>query len=149
MADDGIEALAGAATIRRYDCAGKAEPGEPVFILLGRDPAAFPTILEWCRQWQDAIAAGTRPPSDIRQVGEARVIAEQMRDYAIARRRRKSREANARNFPDLAAQGMHPVCPPEVRSWVQDGNAANNTMESQYADQQSRSNYPPVNRGPR
>lgn len=32
----------------KFDCYEKAEPDEPVFVLLGRDATAMQTVLAWC-----------------------------------------------------------------------------------------------------
>ena len=57
------------------DCYTKAEPDEPMFVLLGRDPAAPFTVLFWAKM--RLLMFGT---SD--QVTEANQCAEQLRDWA-------------------------------------------------------------------
>lgn len=58
----------------KYDCYAKAAPGEPMFILLARDPLA-PTLV---RMWADARAAKGEPHE---VVAEARACADAMDDY--------------------------------------------------------------------
>lgn len=61
------------------DCLAKARPGEPMFILLGRDPDAHTIVTEWAaRRVQAAIVAGTDPTHG----ASAMPIAEAMRLYA-------------------------------------------------------------------
>jgi hypothetical protein len=36
----------------RFDCYGAAEPHEPIFILLGRDPVAADLVREWVKRRQ-------------------------------------------------------------------------------------------------
>lgn len=59
----------------QYDCYEKAEPDEPMFVLLARDPLA-PILVElWAQlRWQMKTAEG-------RQVEEAGECAEAMRDW--------------------------------------------------------------------
>ncbi len=54
-----------------YDCLSKAEPDEPIFTLLARDPIAPATIRSWADR---AEAAGEKPE----KVQEARRCASQM-----------------------------------------------------------------------
>lgn len=70
-----------------YDCYDKADPDEPMFILLGRDKCAPDLVDEWARKRAAQIAAGTKPQSDQSMVEEARQCAEAMREF------RRKREA--------------------------------------------------------
>lgn len=54
-----------------FDCYAKAEPDEPMFILLGRDPLAADLVREWARRRVE-----TRGPSE--KVDQAIECAEQM-----------------------------------------------------------------------
>lgn len=56
-----------------YDCYENAEPDEPMFILLARDPLA-PLLV---KMWAD-MRELTRPETDLRKLDEAQVCAEQM-----------------------------------------------------------------------
>lgn len=58
-------------------CINRAEPDEPTFVLLGRDPAAPATIQKWITF---RIAQGKNELGDP-QVKEAYTIAEQMKRY--------------------------------------------------------------------
>lgn len=66
-----------------YDCYAKAEPDEPMFVLLGRDPAAMWVVTIW-------IEIRKRMGSDRAQIEEATKCAIAMGEYAEAR---KSKEA--------------------------------------------------------
>lgn len=57
-----------------FDCYAKADPDEPMFILLGRDPIA-PLLVDL---WADLREKAGKDPY---QVGEARLCADQMRDW--------------------------------------------------------------------
>lgn len=65
----------------RFDGYGKAENDEPVFTLLGRDPAGPKLIREWVRHHQDAKTDGT-------QLMEALEVADAMERYRMERNAR-------------------------------------------------------------
>jgi hypothetical protein len=67
----------------KFDCYANAEPDEPMFILLGRDPMAGALVREWAR-WREAS-------------GEAAEITKEARDCAVLM------DAHA------IARGKHPV----------------------------------------
>ena len=58
-----------------YDCYANAEPDEPMFILLGRDPFAADLVDYWAN-----IRESKRGPSA--KVDEARACAKAMREWA-------------------------------------------------------------------
>lgn len=58
----------------QFDCYHKADPDEPVFVLLGRDPAACLAVLFWVRLRQDMDAQDPK-------LLEARLCARQMEAY--------------------------------------------------------------------
>lgn len=60
-----------------YSYLGKAEPDEPVFVLLGRDPQAPDLVRRWADE-RDRLGEA-RP-----RVAEAYALAKQMEDYAKA-----------------------------------------------------------------
>jgi len=60
-----------------YDCYDKAEPDEPIFVLLGRDPDAPLLVDLW------ASLRGLRKP-DSEKPAEARACAEAMRAWQAA-----------------------------------------------------------------
>jgi hypothetical protein len=62
----------------RFDGYGKAEPDEPVFTLIGRDPAAPALIREWVRHHQNAKTDGT-------QLMEALAVADEMDRWRMER----------------------------------------------------------------
>lgn len=67
----------------KFDCYEKAEPDEPVFVLLGRDPHAHRLVELWAhmRELRDGITE---------QVEEARDCAQQMRSYYLFRQSPKA-----------------------------------------------------------
>lgn len=58
-----------------FDCYNAAEPDEPMFILLGRDPLAPALVEEWANQREQARGRGAK-------VEEARACAAAMRAWA-------------------------------------------------------------------
>jgi hypothetical protein len=69
-------------------CLAKQEPGEPMFILLGRDSAAPEAIEQWCAARSREITSGRRPDTEeewdhIRQVLRK---AEHFREWRAANR---------------------------------------------------------------
>lgn len=67
----------------RYDGYGKAEPNEPVFTLIGRDPAAPGLIRAWVLHHQNAKTDGA-------QLMEALSVADEMDRYRMERDKRPS-----------------------------------------------------------
>jgi hypothetical protein len=45
-------------------CMSRAKPGEPMFVLLGRDPVMSETVRAWCRDRSLAIIQGFRPNTE-------------------------------------------------------------------------------------
>lgn len=68
-----------------YDCYANAEPDEPMFILLGRDPHGAAAVRKWAADREQMIQAGLKPADDMRMVWEARECADAMEAYHIAR----------------------------------------------------------------
>lgn len=64
-----------------YDCYANAEPDEPMFILLGRDPAASATV----EAWRSIRAAIGKEPLDSLKSQEAHVCAKTMAEHAALR----------------------------------------------------------------
>ena len=69
----------------KYDCYANAEPDEPMFVLLGRDPAAPDAIVQWAGK---RIAAGKNEAGD-EKILEALECAAAMVDYRRQRDARK------------------------------------------------------------
>ena len=69
---------------RQNSCLNKAEPDEPLFVLLGRDPAAPSVIRAWVGE---RLRLGKNGPGD-EQVVEAESAAQAMEEYAAKRRER-------------------------------------------------------------
>lgn len=70
----------------KFDCYAKAEPDEPMFILLGRDPAAAHTIRAWCK---NRIQYGQNSVTDAKII-EALKCAEEMQQYAVEREKERN-----------------------------------------------------------
>ena len=69
----------------KFDCYGNAEPDEPMFTLLGRDPHAAAAVRKWASDREQMIQAELKPTDDMRMVWEARECADAMEQYHIAR----------------------------------------------------------------
>lgn len=78
-----------------FDCYGNAEPDEPMFILLGRDPHGHSAVRKWADDREAMIRAGLKPIDDMRMVWEARECADAMEAYCIAREQKKRDAAAA------------------------------------------------------
>jgi hypothetical protein len=83
----------------KFDCYANAEPDEPIFILLGRDPHSHAAVRKWADDRYSMICAGLKPVSDIHLVVEARQCAEAMEQYSIMRRRRMNAEVAREKGP--------------------------------------------------
>lgn len=66
---------------KEFDCHASAMPGEEMFVLLARDPRAPDLVELWATFRTADITAKRRPESDARQVNEAMLCAEKMRDW--------------------------------------------------------------------
>lgn len=62
----------------------KAKDGEPLFLLMARDPSAPELIESWAHTREAEVTAGRRPASDLAQVREARECAQEMRAWRDA-----------------------------------------------------------------
>ena len=72
-----------------YDCYANADPDEPMFILLGRDPHAPAAVRRWAHDREVMIESGEKPGSDMAMVIDARECADAMERYAAWRKRKK------------------------------------------------------------
>ena len=63
----------------RFDCYGAAEPNEPIFVLLGRDPDAPALVREWAR------LRSARPSQEGDKIMEALDCAANMEAFRMAR----------------------------------------------------------------
>lgn len=68
-----------------YDCYANAEPDEPMFILLGRDPDAAELVELWAKKRANRIRWNQKPPEDAPMVVEALNCASDMRGYFAQR----------------------------------------------------------------
>ena len=62
----------------KWDCYKHAEPDEPMFVLLGRDPAASLTVLFWVKM---RLAFGES--ADAAKLQEAEEVAKELEKWAI------------------------------------------------------------------
>lgn len=62
----------------KFDCYANAEPDEPMFVLLARDPMAPVLVNMWAALRQAAIEHKQKPQTDFEQVIEAKGCAEAM-----------------------------------------------------------------------
>lgn len=85
-----------------YNAYAKAEPDEPMFVLLARDREAPAVIRIWATLWLQELKLGIRPESDRAQVEEALRCMSEMeiwhRQWA-ARRERETMEFDAQGVP--------------------------------------------------
>jgi hypothetical protein len=65
----------------KYDCHAAAQPDEPIFVLLARDPAAPAAIEDWADLRAKMVRHGDRPETDWDMIGEARIVAQEMREW--------------------------------------------------------------------
>lgn len=85
-----------------WDCYANADPDEPMFILLGRDPDA-PTLVErWAMVRQ-------RNGEDLEKVQDARACADHMRRWleSLGKRERRPREIDVMDGIDIAHVMRH------------------------------------------
>lgn len=74
-----------------FDCYHAADPDEPMFVLLARDPWAFDLVSRWARIREQMINKGSAPESDRAKVAEAVKCAEDMLKWY---RQNKSGDSN-------------------------------------------------------
>lgn len=72
----------------KFNDYASAEPDEPMFILLARDPTASRVVQEWALLLAIAIMEGRKPKSDRAIVEEARECAKAMREFREDRTKR-------------------------------------------------------------
>lgn len=70
----------------QFDCYANAEPDEPMFVLLGRDPCAPTAVRDWADHRELLIDRGQKPESDRAMVKEARECAAAMDAWRKERR---------------------------------------------------------------
>lgn len=106
-----------------FNCHAAADPDEPLFTLLGRDPHAESLVRRWARnRWReacDAVMRGENASEDRRKAKEAFKVADAMRDWREGGRER----AKAARFGAMYSGNPHhfsgafaPVTPEEVKS---------------------------------
>jgi len=97
---------------KSYDCAAKAEPGEPTFTLLARDPLAASLVRAWAISARDS---GAQPAE---KTDEAFACADQMEAWRFA-----NRPYEAPNLTDEQLLKAGPVVGGEGgESWFIDGH---------------------------
>jgi hypothetical protein len=70
----------------KYDCYANAEPDEPMFTLLARDPAAPQVIAYWTQLRAEMIELKLKPQSDYEMLDEAVKCASEMQAWRMNRR---------------------------------------------------------------
>jgi hypothetical protein len=90
----------------KYDCYSRAEPDEPVFVLLGRDPVASLLVAEWARL-RDKLRN-----TEEEAIAEARECAFAMQQWAL--KMGKERQVNqaigvARSF-SVTTEELRDLC---------------------------------------
>lgn len=68
----------------KFDCYANAEPDEPMFVLLARDPAAPHVIAYWTQLRAEMIQGKTKPEADYEQLDEAVQCASAMQAWRLA-----------------------------------------------------------------
>jgi len=76
----------------KFDCYESAEADEPMFVLLGRDPAAAGAVRSWARDHETMIQAGLKPAEDMHKVWDVRECADAMEAFCIAREQHQRSE---------------------------------------------------------
>jgi hypothetical protein len=76
----------------KFDCYANADPDEPMFVLLGRDPHAHAAVRKWAQDREAMIRAELKPESDMRMVWEAIECADAMERFCIEREKRRRAE---------------------------------------------------------
>lgn len=80
----------------KFDCISKADPDEPMFTLLGRDPTAPFVLLFWIRM---RLATGQR--MDDPQITEANECATALKEWARKLGKDEKLEAALKAFEEL------------------------------------------------
>lgn len=65
-----------------FDCFKNAEPDEPMFILLGRDPGAALIVRLWALHRANMVRKGEKPAADLAMIDEAFECADAMEGFA-------------------------------------------------------------------
>lgn len=99
-------------------CLSRALQGEPLFILLGRDPMAPGLVDRWAHFRMADVSRGKRPSEDAAQVIEAHQLAQDMREW-------RERVTAQGTFPWREPQGDAPP----LRLFLELGSAAHKGME--------------------
>lgn len=96
-----------------FDCYANAEPDEPMFILLGRDPLAPETVLDWARR-REATRGPTSKVEEARECAKAMMAWADRKDGLPPRRSRIDRFVPAEKAI-YDAVGVIETMPPDVR----------------------------------
>lgn len=68
-----------------YDCYAAAEPDEPMFVLLARDPMAPQLVRNWAMIRAQQVEQGIKPAEDMAKANEAKLCAAQMEQWRAAK----------------------------------------------------------------
>jgi hypothetical protein len=83
-----------------FDCYANANPDEPMFILLARDPAAPHALVYWIGLRNKLIEMGLKPREDVKMLSEAAVLAGEMTSWRHRNRRPSGEQLmKEREFP--------------------------------------------------
>lgn len=86
-----------------YDCYAKAEPDEPMFVLLARDPLAATTVRGWAINLQNQTDMGILPKEDAiknrEKVQEAYKCADDMEKWRADYLKRDNKPVETREVP--------------------------------------------------
>ena len=100
----------------QYDCYAAAEPHEPIFTLLARDPLAPGLVDEWAAARELLEKQGFKKPSN--KADEARECAKSMREYQ--HRYATAAEAVGRKYERPTLRPIKPQWGPPVNPWSPD-----------------------------
>jgi hypothetical protein len=87
-----------------FDALKKAQPEEPYFVLLARDPAAVWRVLDWVSVRLDLVRYGKRPMAELPQLVEALDCAAEMVAWQVAHRPEEMTTALAELQTAIAAR---------------------------------------------
>lgn len=104
-----------------FDAYAKAEPDEPIFVLLARDLEAPLVIHIWVHLWMREIQMGLRPESDRPQIEAAMRTATEMQQWGEEWRARKAKEGMEFDDRGIPLTGPHARKEKSTTSGANDG----------------------------
>jgi hypothetical protein len=88
----------------KFDCYSNAEPDEPMFVLLARDPAAPLMVLLWSRIREKYQDKSKKFLNDNSKIQEARDCADEMRKWMADNRPDKNYDVMETAFADVISE---------------------------------------------